>query len=180
MIFQQTTVAGVLVVRQERREDERGFFARTFCIEEFRRQGVSFDVVQCNTSCSRLRGTLRGMHYQKAPHAEAKLVACTRGRIHDVALDLRPNSPTFRKNIGHVLDPREGAMLYIPEGVAHGFLTLADDTEVAYWMSAPYHAESASGVRYNDPAFGIAWPEPVRTISDRDRAYPDFVVARTT
>ena len=180
MIFQQTSVAGVLVVRQERREDERGFFARTFCREEFRRQGIEFDIAQCNTSWNRLRGTLRGMHYQKTPHSEAKLVACTRGRIYDVALDLRPNSPTFRKHIGHVLDPREGAMLYIPEGVAHGFLSLADDTEVAYRMSAPYHAESAAGVRYNDPAFGIAWPESVRSIADRDLSYPDFVVARTT
>jgi dTDP-4-dehydrorhamnose 3,5-epimerase len=179
MIFQPTNVAGVLVVRQERREDERGFFARTFCREEFRRQGVAFDVVQCNTSWNRLRGTLRGMHYQKTPHAEAKLVACTRGRLYDVAVDLRPDSPTFLKHIGQILDPREGAMFFIPEGVAHGFITLTDDTEIAYWMSTPYHMESTAGVRYNDPAFGVVWPEPVRTISDRDRTYPDFVVART-
>lgn len=178
MIFQTTSVAGVMVVRQERREDERGFFARTYCRDEFRRQGISFDVAQCNTSCNRLRGTLRGMHYQKAPHSEAKLVSCTRGRLYDVALDLRPDSPTFLKHVGQVLDPRDGVMFFLPEGVAHGFITLSDDTEIAYWMSVPYHAESAAGVRYNDPVFSIQWPEPVRAIAERDRTYPDFSVAR--
>lgn len=167
------------MVRQERREDERGFFARTFCREEFRRQGIAFDVAQCNTSWNRTRGTLRGMHYQKPPHSEAKLVACTRGRLYDVALDLRPGSPTFLKHVGQILDPHDGVMFYLPEGVAHGFITLADDTEVAYWMSVPYHAASSAGVRHDDPLFGIAWPEPVREIAERDRTYPDFKAERT-
>lgn len=175
MTFHATGVEGVLLIRQERREDERGFFARTFCREEFQRQGIDFHVAQCNTSWNRVRGTLRGMHYQKPPHAEAKIVACTRGRLYDVALDLRPESPTFRKHVGQILDPRDGTMFFLPEGVAHGFITLVDDTEAAYWMSTPYHTASAAGVRYDDPAFGIAWPEPVRAIADRDRTYPDFI-----
>ena len=174
MIFEPTSIAGAVVVRQEKREDERGHFARTFCREEFRRAGIAFDVSQCNVSWNRARGTLRGLHYQRPPHAEAKLVACTRGRIHDVALDVRPRSPTFGRHIARTLDARSGLMLYLAPGLAHGFLVLEDDTEVAYWMSAPYEAASSAGVRYDDPRFAIPWPEPVRSISERDRSWPDF------
>jgi dTDP-4-dehydrorhamnose 3,5-epimerase len=174
MIFEPTPIAGAVVVRLEKREDDRGHFARTFCREEFRRAGLAFDVSQCNVSWNRARGTLRGLHYQQAPHAEAKLVACTRGRIHDVALDVRRGSPTFGKHVACVLDGRNGLMLYLAPGLAHGFVTLEDDSEVAYWMSAPYRPESSAGVRYDDPRFAIPWPEPVRFVSERDRTWPEF------
>jgi dTDP-4-dehydrorhamnose 3,5-epimerase len=174
MIFEPTPIAGVVVVRLEKREDERGHFARTFCREAFRRAGLAFDVNQCNVSWNRARGTLRGMHYQRPPHAEAKLIACTRGRIHDVALDVRPDSPTFGRHMANNLRAGGDLMLYLAPGLAHGFLTLEDNTEVAYWMSAPYEPASAAGVRYDDPRFAIPWPEPVLSVSDRDRAWPDF------
>jgi dTDP-4-dehydrorhamnose 3,5-epimerase len=173
MIFEPTPIAGAVIVRLEKREDDRGHFARTFCREEFRRAGIPFEVSQCNVSWNRARGTLRGMHFQRAPHEEAKLIACTRGRIHDVALDVRPGSPTFGRNAALTLDPRAGLMLYLAPGLAHGFLTLEDDTEVAYWMSASYAPGGGAGVRYDDPLFAIPWPEPVRFVSERDRAWPD-------
>ncbi len=176
MLFRETPLAGAYVVEAEPMEDERGFFARMWCEREFRERGLCDRFVQCNLSYNRRRGTLRGMHYQADPHGEIKLVRCVRGSIHDVIVDLRPDSPTFTSYFAVRLSARPLRMLYIPEGLAHGFLTLEDDTEVFYQMSEFYHPESARGVRWNDPAFGVVWPEEVRVISDRDRSYPDFRV----
>lgn len=158
----------------ERHPDERGFFARTFCTNEFAIHGLNARIVQCSISFNRRRGTLRGLHYQAAPRAETKLVRCTRGAVYDVVLDLRGDSPTFRQWIGVELTEQKRNMVYIPEGCAHGFLTLADETEVFYQMSEFYALESARGVRWDDPAFRIDWPGKVEVISERDRTYPDI------
>lgn len=174
MIFHETPLAGAFVVEPERLVDERGFFARLFEAREFEARGLEARVAQGSLSYNPRRGTLRGMHYQRPPFAEVKLVRCTRGAIHDVIIDLREGSATFRKYFAVVLEPESRRMLYVPEGFAHGFLTLADDTEVAYQMSQVYSPEHAAGVRWNDPAFGIAWPEAVVVIAERDRTYPDF------
>ena len=175
MRFVGTPLPGAFVIEAERFEDERGFFARTFCAREFAEHGLDPRVAQTNVSYNEKRGTLRGMHYQKPPHAEAKLVRCTRGAIHDVIVDLRPESPAYLGHFAVRLDEENRTMLYVPEGLAHGFLTLADRTEVAYQMSVPYSPEHGAGVRWDDPAFGIVWPEPVRVIIERDRTYPDYV-----
>ena len=172
MKFSPTKLSGVWLVDLERREDERGFFARSWCQSEFERHGLNPRLVQCNVSFNRKRGTLRGMHYQVAPHAEAKLVRCTRGAIFDVAVDLRPESPTYRHWVGVELTAENGRALYIAEGFAHGFQTLADDSEVFYQMSEFFHPECARGLRWNDPAFGISWPSPNPIISDRDQNLP--------
>jgi dTDP-4-dehydrorhamnose 3,5-epimerase len=164
----------VVLVNPELASDERGFFARTWCAEEFARNGLNPALVQCGIAYNHRQGTLRGMHYQAAPAEEAKLVRCTRGRIFDVAIDLRPASPTFLRYAAAELSAEERNMLYIPEGCAHGYITLEDDCEVLYQMSAAYRPELARGVRWNDPAFGIAWPVEVAVISERDRTYPDF------
>ncbi len=169
-----TTPIGAVVIEPERLADGRGFFARSFCAREFEARGMNPHVAQCNISFSPRRGTLRGMHFQRAPHAEAKLVRCTAGALYDVALDLRPGSPTFRRHFAIELSAENRTMLYLPEGFAHGFQTLVDDTEIFYQVSAPYAPEHAGGVRWNDPAFGIAWPLPVTMIAERDDAYPDF------
>ena len=174
MIFTETPLAGAFVIGVDRVSDSRGFFARTFCRQEFEQRGLDPRVAQANLSFNDRRGTLRGMHYQRAPHAEAKLVRCTRGAIHDVIIDLRRASPTFRGHFAVCLTGENRTMLYVPDGFAHGFLTLEDSTEVSYLMSVPYSPEHGAGVRYDDPAFGIAWPEPVRVIAERDRTYPDF------
>jgi dTDP-4-dehydrorhamnose 3,5-epimerase len=174
MKFEETKIRGVIEVRLDRKTDERGFFARSWCRKEFDEAGLDSRLVQCNISYNERRGTLRGMHYQTAPFAEAKLVLCTRGAICDVILDLRGDSPTFKQWVAVTLSAENRDMVYIPEGCAHGFLTLADDTEVFYQMSEYYHPEAARGVRWNDPAFGIDWPEKVTVISDRDRTLPDF------
>jgi len=174
VIFLETSVDGVWIVEPERHADARGFFARTWCATEFARHGLSPRFVQASISHTPQRGTLRGLHYQVAPHAEAKLVRCTRGAIYDVAVDLRPDSPTFRRHAAVVLDADNRFALYIPEGCAHGFQTLTDDTEVLYQMSALYVPEAARGVRWDDPAFAIPWPPADRIIADRDRQYPDF------
>jgi dTDP-4-dehydrorhamnose 3,5-epimerase len=174
MIFTETPLPGAFVIDPERIADDRGFFARTYCAREFEAHGLTTRVAQTNLSYNPRRGTLRGMHFQRAPFAEAKLVRCTRGAIHDVIIDLRPGSPTFRAHFGASLDAENRRMLYVPEGFAHGFLTLADDTEVSYQISQFYNSEHAGGVRWNDPAFAIAWPEEVRVIAQRDRTYPDF------
>ena len=174
MIFTETGLPGACVVEMERHEDERGFFARSWCRREFEAHGLKTDLVQCNVSRNRVRGTLRGLHYQIAPHEEAKLVRCTRGAIYDVVVDLRPGSSSFLQHFGTVLSADNLRGLYVPDGCAHGFVTLADDAEVFYQMSAFYVAEASRGVRWNDPAFGIVWPEPVVVMSDRDRGYPDF------
>ncbi len=174
MTFQETNLAGVVEVRLDLRCDERGFFARSWCEKEFVNHGLNPRLVQCSVSFNVRKGTLRGIHYQDQPFPEAKLVRCTQGAIYDVAVDLRPQSPTFKQWFGAVLSAENRHMLYISEGCAHGFLTLQDDTEVFYQMSEFYHPASARGVRWDDPAFQIVWPERVDVISDRDRMYPDF------
>ncbi|MEW6157613.1 MAG: dTDP-4-dehydrorhamnose 3,5-epimerase [Verrucomicrobiota bacterium] len=175
MKFSRTAIDAVWIIELERREDERGFFARTWCRNEFASQGLKAELVQCSTSLNLKRGTLRGMHYQAEPHPEAKLIRCTRGAIYDVALDLRTSSPTFRQWVATELTAENGRMLYIGEGLAHGFQTLIDETEVFYQMTEYFHPECARGVRWNDPSFAIHWPHTEhRLMSDRDASYPDF------
>lgn len=175
MLFTETPLPGVWIIDIERREDDRGWFARSFCQDEYRARGLNPVIAQCNVSVNRMKHTLRGMHYQAAPHAEAKTVRCVRGAIYDVALDLRPESPTFLQWFGVELSQDTYRMLYIPEGLAHGFQTLTDDSEILYEMSAFYHPELARGVRWNDPAFGITWPDADHhIISERDQSYPDW------
>ena len=175
MIFKETKLKGVFIVEMERFEDERGFFARSWSAREFADRGLNPASAEGNLSFNRRAGTLRGMHYQAAPHAQVKFVRCPRGAIYDVAVDLIPHSPTFRRWIGVELSAENGRMLYIPEGFAHGFQTLTDDTEVCYQVSAQYAPEAGRGVRWNDPAFGIEWPEArERIINARDRDYVDF------
>ena len=178
MIFRETELQGVCQIVLDTRHDERGFFARSWCSKEFEEHGLSVNLAQCNVSFNTRKGTLRGMHYQAAPHEEAKLVRCTRGAIFDVAIDLRPESPTFKQWVGIELTAENRHMLYIPGRCAHGFLTLDDETEVFYQMSEFYHPELAGGVRWNDPAFQIAWPAGPVIISERDRTYPDFEMAQ--
>jgi dTDP-4-dehydrorhamnose 3,5-epimerase len=177
VIFRDTELPGVLVIELEPKSDHRGFFARTWCRREFAERGLNAALAQCSLSFNPRRGTLRGMHYQAPPHAEAKLVRCTRGAIWDVALDLRPESPTFLGHVGVELTADNRDMLYIPEGVAHGFQTLEDASEVDYQMSACHAPQAARGVRYDDPAFGITWPIDDPIMLERDRTYPDFEVA---
>jgi dTDP-4-dehydrorhamnose 3,5-epimerase len=172
--FTETKVAGAFLIEPEPIADERGFFARTWCREEFQANGLNPTLAQGNISFNHHRGTLRGLHYQAAPHQEAKLVRCTRGAIWDVALDLRPGSPTYRAWSGAELTDANRAMLYVPEGCAHGFLTLTGAAEVTYQMSAPYAPDAARGVRWDDPAFGIEWPGEVLVINQRDASYPDM------
>jgi dTDP-4-dehydrorhamnose 3,5-epimerase len=174
MIFAETTLKGVFLIELERREDERGFLARTWCQCEFEAHGLYTRWVQCNISFNKRKGTLRGMHYQAAPYAEAKLVRCTSRAVYDVVLDVRRDSPTFKQWLAVELTADNRCMLFIPEGLAHGFQTLADDTEVFYQMSEFFAPEYAKGVRWNDPAFDITWPADERTMSERDRNYPDF------
>lgn len=174
MIFHETNLPGVFAIDLELRIDERGFFARTWCQEEFLNHGLNRTLVQCSISLNSKKGTLRGIHYQAAPFAESKLVRCTAGSIYDVVLDLRQQSPTFRQWFGAELSATNRRSLYVPEGCAHGFVTLADDSEVLYQMSEFYHPESSHGVRWNDPAFQIDWPQEIAVISERDRTYPDF------
>jgi dTDP-4-dehydrorhamnose 3,5-epimerase len=174
--FAPTPLPGAWVIEPELLGDERGWFARTFDVEELRTRGMNPEIAQCNASFNARRGTLRGMHYQADPHGESKLVRCVRGRIFDVALDLRPDSPTYLAWHAVELSAENRAAFYIPAGLAHGFQTLTDDCEVLYQMGYPYVPEAARGVRYDDPAFGIAWPSDGMqlTISERDLAYPDF------
>jgi dTDP-4-dehydrorhamnose 3,5-epimerase len=169
--FVPTPLEGAFAVELERIEDERGFFARAFCQEEFRARGLDPVVAQCNLSFNRRRGTLRGLHYQDKPHEEAKLVRCTRGAIWDVIVDLRENSATRHRWHAAELSAENCRALYVPRGFAHGFQTLADHSEVLYQMSEFYHPESARGLRWDDPAFGISWPLPDPILSPRDRAY---------
>ena len=174
MIYHETGLAGVVEIELDIHSDDRGFFARAWCEREFAARGLNPRLVQCNISGNRRKGTLRGIHHQAAPYAEAKLVRCTRGRIFDVAVDLRQGSPTFCHWFGAELSAENHRALYIPEGCGHGFLTLEDETELFYQMSEFYQPESARGVRWNDAAFGIVWPGAVEVISERDRTYPDF------
>ena len=177
MIFCETAIRGVWVVEPERFEDERGFFARTWDSEEFATRGLDANLVQCSISYNRRRGTLRGMHYQAAPREEAKLVRCTAGAIFDVAVDLRPGSETLCRWVGVELSAENRLAMYVPEGCAHGFLTLTDAAEVAYQISEVHAPKAARGVRFDDPAFGIEWPGEVVVLNERDRTYPDFAPA---
>jgi dTDP-4-dehydrorhamnose 3,5-epimerase len=174
MIFTPTALAGAVLVDLERREDERGYFARTWCQREFRAAGLADHLAQASTSYSRQRGTLRGLHYQVAPHEEDKLVRCTAGAIWDVIVDLRRDSPTHLRHLGIELRAETGRALYVPRGCAHGFQTLEDATEVLYQMSEFYEPEAGRGIRWNDPLFGIAWPIPDPILHPRDAAYADY------
>jgi dTDP-4-dehydrorhamnose 3,5-epimerase len=175
MRFTQTKLKGAFIVEAERLEDERGFFARSWCERESAAYGLHPQWVQCNISFNKKRGTLRGMHYQCVPSEEAKLVRCTMGILFDVIIDLRPASFTFKQWVAVELSAENRRMLYIPEGFAHGFLTLDDNTEIFYQMSEFYAPACARGVRWNDPAFAIEWPMDVSVISNQDRNYPDFL-----
>ena len=174
MIFRETSLAGVFEVHLEPTPDERGFFARSWCHQEFQENGLNAELVQCSLSYSSHSGTLRGLHYQADPHPECKLVRCTQGAIHEVVVDLRPHSATFKQWISVTLSAANRRMIFVPHGCAHGFMTLADETEVFYQMSEFYVPEASCGVRWNDPAFGIDWPFDSPIINDRDANYPDF------
>jgi dTDP-4-dehydrorhamnose 3,5-epimerase len=175
MRFVPVELEGAYLVELEPHDDERGFFARIWCRDEFAERGLSPELAQCSISRSALAGTLRGMHFQRSPHQEAKLVRCTRGSIFDVIVDLRPDSPAHTAWFGVELDATRGSALYVPEGFAHGFQTLVDDTDVLYMISKPYVPGAAAGVRWDDPSFGIEWPTAAaRTISERDRSWPDY------
>lgn len=175
MIFAPTPLDGAWLVDLERHEDDRGYFARTWCSREFADQGLESSVVQCSLSYNRTSGTLRGMHWQAAPHEEAKLVRCVRGAIWDVIIDMRPGSPSYTQHYGVELSAATGRALYVPRGFAHGFVTLEDDTEVFYQMTEFYAPDSSRGVRWDDPAFGIEWPVADPILNERDATYPDFM-----
>jgi dTDP-4-dehydrorhamnose 3,5-epimerase len=175
LIFRETKLPGAFVIELELHADQRGFFARTYCRKEFESHGLKPQVLQCNVSFNRQKGTLRGMHFQAAPFGEAKLVRCTSGSIYDVIIDLRSSSPTFKQYFDVVLSAENRKMLYIPEEFAHGFQTLEDNTEVFYQMSQVFSTPHARGVRWDDPAFGVEWPQGERIIIERDRNYPDFL-----
>jgi dTDP-4-dehydrorhamnose 3,5-epimerase len=174
MIIREVLLPGAFVVEPEPIEDERGFFARSYGKHEFEAQGLETQIAHTSLAFNRLRGTLRGMHYQVAPFEECKLVRCTRGGIYDVLVDLRPDSPTYCRWFGVELTAENRLSLYVPVGVAHGYMALADESEVLYQISAEYSPEHARGVRWDDPAFAIEWPEQPVVISDRDRSHPDF------
>jgi dTDP-4-dehydrorhamnose 3,5-epimerase len=174
MKFTETKIAGVYVIELERHEDDRGWFARAWCRKEFAAHGLPADLAQTNLSHNTQRGTVRGMHFQTAPYAEAKLIRCIAGAVHDIALDLRPESPTFKQSVAIELSADNGRAVFLPEGIAHGFQTLTDDATLFYQMSAPYVPEAASGVRWNDAAFQIEWPIVEAIVCERDQAFKDF------
>lgn len=174
MIFHETGLKGACLVELERRIDDRGFFARSWCQREFAERGLDSDLVQCNISFNKERGTLRGLHFQRAPHEEAKLVRCTKGAIFDVIIDLRQDSPDFTKHYGVQLDCDNRLALFVPKGFAHGFQTLCDSTEVFYQMSDAYVPGAGAGVRWDDSTFGIQWPLPNPLMNERDRTWPDW------
>jgi len=173
MRFTETEIAGVVIVDLEPVEDDRGWFARSYCRDEFLAHGLDPTIVQCNVSVNRHSGTIRGMHYQIGAHAETKLVRCVRGTVHDIVVDLRPDSATLLEHVAVELSGATHRALYIPTGFAHGFQTLVDDTEVEYSMGTSYEKEAGRGVRFDDPALGLRWPRPVTTVSDRDASWPD-------
>lgn len=174
MEFRQIGLDGAYVIELDKHRDDRGFFARTWCEREFREHGLDTRIVQCSISSNRKKGTLRGMHFQIPPFAETKIVRCTKGALFDVIVDLRPESPTFMQWFGAELTSAHGTMLYIPSGFAHGFQTLEDDTELFYQMSEFHSPAHARGFRWDDVAFAIQWPVAVKTISERDRTFPNF------
>lgn len=174
MKFHETELKGAFIIEPEKRADDRGFFARSWCQKEFEQHGLVPRVVQANISNNKYKATLRGMHYQASPYEETKLVRCTRGAVYDVIIDVRPDSPTYRRWIGVELTASNYKMLYVPEGFAHGFQTLEDDTEVIYQVSQFYTPSAERGIRWNDPLFQIKWLTPVETISEKDANWPDF------
>jgi dTDP-4-dehydrorhamnose 3,5-epimerase len=174
MRISETALAGAYLIEIQPLADARGFFARTFSRDAFLAAGLPSEFVQASVSYNIRRGTLRGMHYQASPHEEPKLVRCTRGAIHDVIVDLRPASPSHRRWIAVELSAENRRTLYVPPGFAHGFQTLADDTEILYQMAAPYVPDAGRGVRWDDPAFAIAWPIAAPFLSERDASYPDY------
>jgi dTDP-4-dehydrorhamnose 3,5-epimerase len=174
MIFKETKLKGAFIIDLEKHQDDRGFFARTFCKQEMEAHGLISSVAQANMSLSKIRGTLRGMHYQKSPFEETKLVRCTRGGLYDVIIDLRTDSPTYKKWIGIELTADNFRMLYVPQKFAHGFITLTNDTEATYMVSQFYSPGSELGIRWNDPQFSIQWPIDVQVISEKDSNWPDF------
>jgi dTDP-4-dehydrorhamnose 3,5-epimerase len=176
--FQQTNVIGVVLITPDRIDDERGFFARTWAADEFDARGLHSRVVQRNLAHNGTTGTLRGMHFQRPPHPEVKVISCQYGAIFDVAMDIRPDSPTFGQWFGAELSQENRAVLYVPEGCAHGYLTLRPDTSVEYLISEFYHPEVAGGVRWNDPFFNVRWPFEPSLMNDRDRTWPDFEPTR--
>ena len=178
MLFEETDFDGVWVIVPERHEDERGFHARAWCAREVEDRGLDTEIRQCNISFNPEEGTLRGLHYQAEDSVETKIIRCTMGALYDVVVDLRPGSATFRHWISVELNADNRRMIYVPKGLAHGFLTRMPNTEVFYQMSAFFSPEHSRGVRYDDPAFAIKWPGPIRVISERDRGYSDFEVER--
>jgi len=174
MIFTESSLQGALLITPEPAVDERGSFTRTFCRKEFEKRGLVSDYVQNSISTNNLKGTLRGMHYQEEPAAETKLIQCLRGAVYDVIIDLRPQSPTYRCWESFELNAAKQQVLYVPAGFAHGFVTLADHSALYYMISAFYAPELARGVRYNDPAFGIKWPDLDLILAEKDRQWPDF------
>jgi dTDP-4-dehydrorhamnose 3,5-epimerase len=174
MKFQAVPLTGAYVIELEPHEDHRGFFARAFCQAEFEKQGLPTEIKQSNLSCNHCKGTLRGLHYQVKPHCEAKLIRVIKGAVFDVIVDLRSDSSTYCQWFGIELKASEYKAVFVPEGMAHGFLTLADETLIFYEMFESYHPECARGVRYNDPAFGIRWPAEIKIISEKDQRWPDF------
>jgi dTDP-4-dehydrorhamnose 3,5-epimerase len=174
MRFENVPVDGAFVVHLDERRDERGSFARTYCVDEFTDAGIDFAPVQCNLSRNTAAGTLRGMHFQAPPHEEAKLVQCVQGALFDAIIDVRPGSPTFGRTASLTLDADDGRLLYIPPGCAHGFLTLAPDTAILYYMGSRFVAGADRGIRWDDPALAIPWPGAPAVISDRDASYPTF------
>ncbi|MEZ6040488.1 MAG: dTDP-4-dehydrorhamnose 3,5-epimerase [Planctomycetaceae bacterium] len=178
MKFTETPVHGVWLVEPERHEDNRGFFARTWCAREFEQRGLDHRLVQCNVSYNRQRGTVRGMHFQKSPCEEAKLVRCTAGAVWDVVVDLRSDSETYLQHLAVQLDPVDHIAVYIPKGCAHGFQTLEDSTELLYQMTEYFSPDAASGVRWNDPLINVQWPIDVSVIAERDLQFPDFTTGK--
>jgi len=174
MIFTKTPLEGAFTIELEKREDDRGFFARTFCAHEFEEHGLETKIVQTNMSRTLKKGTIRGMHYQKTPHEETKLVRCTKGAVYDVIIDLRKNSPTYKKWFGAELSDTNYKMMFVPRGFAHGFVTLTDNVEVTYEVSAFYTPGVEAGIRFNDPAFNIKWPIEVTEYSEKDVSHPDY------
>ena len=174
MIFRKTKLNDACIIDLEKIEDDRGFFARAFCLNELKEYGIDFPIAQVNVSFSKIRGTLRGLHFQRQPYRESKLMRCTKGSIYDVIIDMRPNSSTFMQWLGAELSERNHRMLYVPEGFAHGYLTLEDNTEVTYPVSEFYTPGAEDGIRWDDQAFAIDWPIEPKVISEKDQSWPDY------
>lgn len=174
MIFKDTPISDAYIIEPEKISDHRGFFARIWCQDKLRKMGLKSELAQSNVGFSYQKGTLRGLHFQESPHAEVKIVRCSRGAIFDVIVDLRPESPSYKHWFGVELSDENCKMIYVPEGVAQGYITLADNTEIYYHTTEFYHPESASGVRFDDSEFGIVWPIEIAAISQQDREWPDY------